>query len=132
MAAKTFSLKLYSTGNNITIKANGSGKSGESAHFNVTGGVTELAFLSGVVKDCDGNTIQDATSFLKDSEGSISTTTAINGNYKFENRAPGEYDVWTYCNDRESRVFKINLSDSQHTTKDLALSCGSDTTLIQR
>ena len=126
--SKTLTLKLYSAGNNITIKANGSSKSGESASFNVTGGATNIASLSGVVKDCDGNTIQDVTVFLKDSEGSISTTTDIKGNYKFENRAPGKYDVWTYYNDRESRLFKIDLSDSQHITKDLVLSCGSDTT----
>ncbi len=114
----TLSVTLDSAGNNIKIQANGSGKSGESNYFNVTGAVADTGYMGGIVTDSNRNRLTGATVYLDDSVNYFEQTTN-DGNYQFENIPCGEYRIWASYNGYNSREFKVKVLCGASDTKDL-------------
>ena len=117
---------IDSGGTGVRLQASGSGRSGTSNAFDVTGGVSS-AHLSGYVKNRDRTREAGATIYLKSGGNTITSETSdANGYYKFSDLAPGEYTVSAVSIDgRTSGEYKKSLSNYASLTQDVFIE-GSD------
>jgi uncharacterized repeat protein (TIGR01451 family) len=118
-------VRLDASGNSVRLKASGLEREGESLPFNVTGGLSLSAAVSGKVTNPDDTVQSNATVVLHD-EGhkfQYAAMSDANGRYQLSNVEPGRYSIRTYYDEggtlRASRILSVDVEN--HETIDLLL-----------
>ncbi|MBI5675180.1 MAG: DUF4214 domain-containing protein [Nitrospirae bacterium] len=128
----TGDVTLYEGGTGIYLGATATGRYGTSNTFDVTGGGLSTGNLHGTVKDTDKQMIDGALVNLyrispKDGGEPVSSTTAANGYYYFNNKSCGEYYVRAEHNGKYSQVHEVIVACGRTEAENLMISyCNPD------